>query len=99
MQEILGKRLQKTEPNQIGFHRQGWYDNTIAAHPYNENIVYVGGVRLYQINLLPSNKRITTALSTGPVHVDHHNLVIIKGRGNSFRILNANDGGIGVSCR
>ncbi len=96
-----GNNWQKTsesgnEPNWLS--AQGWYDNTIVAHPYNENIVYVGGVRLYQINLLPSNKRSTTALSTGPVHVDNHNLVIIKGAENSFRILNANDGGIGVSA-
>ncbi len=84
-----------TEPNWLS--SQGWYDNTIAAHPYKENIVYVGGVLLYKINLLDSNKRITTALSTGNAHVDHHNLVIIKGEGTSFRILDANDGGIAVS--
>ncbi|MEO8399216.1 MAG: hypothetical protein ABI550_05290, partial [Ignavibacteriaceae bacterium] len=84
-----------TEPNWLS--AQGWYDNTIVAHPYNQNIVYVGGVRLYQVDLLPANKRKTTPLVTGPVHVDNHNLVIIKGQGISFRILNANDGGVGVS--
>ena len=76
---------------------QGWYDNTIVVHPTNENTVYVGGVRLYQIDVFPNNSRNTTQLSTGPVHVDHHNLVIIPKAGGSFRILNANDGGIGVS--
>ena len=25
---------------------QGWYDNTIVCHPYNDSIVYVGGVYL-----------------------------------------------------
>ncbi len=97
MPETRGKRLSEngTEPNWLS--SQGWYDNTIVAHPYDENIVYVGGVRLYKINLLPSNKRKTTALSTGTVHVDNHNLVIIKGDGTSFRILNSNDGGIGLS--
>lgn len=83
------------EPNWLG--AQGWYDNTITVHPTDENIVYVGGVRLHQINVLPNNTRNTNQLSVGPVHVDHHNLVIIPQPGGSFRILNANDGGIGVS--
>ncbi len=26
---------------------QGWYDNTILVHPFNENIVYYGGVGLF----------------------------------------------------
>lgn len=76
---------------------QGWYDNTITVHPTDDNIVFVGGVYLYQINLLAGNQRQTTSLETGPVHVDHHNLVIIPGTGGDFRILNANDGGIGLS--
>jgi photosystem II stability/assembly factor-like uncharacterized protein len=90
--------VRTTEPggtNWLG--SQGWYDNTIVVHPTNENTVYVGGVRLYQIDVFPNNSRITTQLSTGPVHVDHHNLVIIPKAGGSFRILNANDGGIGIS--
>ena len=85
-----------SEPNWLG--AQGWYDNTIVVHPTNENRVYVGGVVLYQIDVLPNNTRNTTQLSTGPVHVDHHNLVIIPKSNGSFRILNANDGGIGVSA-
>ena len=84
-----------TEPNWLS--SQGWYDNTITVHPTDENIVYVGGVYLFQINLLPGNQRTTTPLETGPVHVDHHNLVIIPGTEGNFRILNANDGGIGLS--
>jgi photosystem II stability/assembly factor-like uncharacterized protein len=83
------------EPNWLA--SQGWYDNTIVVHPANENTVYVGGVRLFQIDVLPNNTRNTNQLSTGPVHVDHHNLVIIPKVNDSFRILNANDGGIGVS--
>lgn len=30
---------------------QGWYDNTIAVHPFNENVVFVGGVNLWRIDL------------------------------------------------
>lgn len=77
---------------------QGWYDNTIVVHPYDENVVYVGGVNLYKITMTAPTVKTMTTLSTGPVHVDHHNLVIIPGAGQSFRILNANDGGIGLSA-
>ncbi|GJQ61265.1 MAG: glycosyl hydrolase [Melioribacteraceae bacterium] len=84
-----------SEPNWLG--SQGWYDNTIVAHPTNENIVYVGGVYLFKITLLANNKRNTTEMNTGPVHVDHHNLVILNETDGGFRILNANDGGLGLS--
>ncbi len=30
---------------------QGWYDNTIAVHPFDENVVFVGGVNLWRIDL------------------------------------------------
>lgn len=33
------------------FLQQGWYDNIIAAHPFDSNIVYVGGVDLWKFTL------------------------------------------------
>jgi len=84
-----------TEPNWLG--AQGWYDNTIAVHPTNPDIAYVGGIRLWRITLTGGTSRTTSLLSTGPVHVDNHNLVVIDDGGGNWRILNANDGGIGVS--
>src|SRR5690606_31861619 len=30
---------------------QGWYDNTLAVHPYDEDIVFVGGVNLWRIDV------------------------------------------------
>jgi photosystem II stability/assembly factor-like uncharacterized protein len=30
---------------------QGWYDNTIGVNPYDENIVYMGGIDLWQSNI------------------------------------------------
>jgi len=30
---------------------QGWYDNTIACDPFNENVVYFGGVDLFQLTI------------------------------------------------
>ncbi|MFH1051782.1 MAG: T9SS type A sorting domain-containing protein [bacterium] len=30
---------------------QGWYDNCIAVHPFNENIIFVGGVNIFKIEM------------------------------------------------
>ena len=30
---------------------QGWYDNTIVCDPYNQDVVYVGGIGAYRIQL------------------------------------------------
>jgi photosystem II stability/assembly factor-like uncharacterized protein len=30
---------------------QGWFDNTILAHPFDEDMVYVGGVNLWKFNM------------------------------------------------
>ena len=98
---------------------QGFYDNTIMVHPFNDNIVYVGGVQMYRyevITLNTSNESISEAerieVSTPSdeffgdndgeginwkVHVDHHNIKAILGKGEKFRIINANDGGISLS--
>lgn len=38
-----------SEPNWLG--SQGWYDNTIAVHPYDPDILYVGGVTLWKMEL------------------------------------------------
>jgi photosystem II stability/assembly factor-like uncharacterized protein len=88
--------IRTTGGNTSWLSSQGWYDNTICVHPTNENIVYVGGVNLYR-HVVSGTTKTTTTLSTGPVHVDHHNLMIIPRVGGGFRILNTNDGGLGVS--
>ncbi len=36
-------------PNWLG--AQGWYDNTISAHPYNDSSVFVGGIDFYKIDI------------------------------------------------
>ncbi len=76
---------------------QGWYDNTIVVHPTDENKMYVGGVNLYTITMISETQRTISSIATGPVHVDHHNLMTVQNTGGGFRILNLNDGGIGVS--
>jgi hypothetical protein len=83
-----------TEPNWLG--AQGWYDNTIVCHPTNTNLVYVGGIQLWQITI-SGTSRTSSLLSTGPVHVDHHGLVVLQDGGGAWRLLNTNDGGLGLS--
>jgi len=82
------------EPGWLG--AQGWYDNAITCHPSNSNIVYVGGVRLWKITL-SGNNRSSEQMSVGSVHVDHHGLMVLDDGFGNFRLLNTNDGGIGVS--
>jgi photosystem II stability/assembly factor-like uncharacterized protein len=36
-----------TNPNWLG--NQGWYDNTILVHPFNNQIVYVGGIGAWML--------------------------------------------------
>ncbi len=38
-------------PNVNFLGGQGWYDNIITAHPFDQDIVYVGGVNLWQFEL------------------------------------------------
>jgi photosystem II stability/assembly factor-like uncharacterized protein len=32
---------------------QGWYDNTIAAHPFDADRIFVGGINLWQMEVVP----------------------------------------------
>ncbi len=50
---------------------QGWYDNTVITHPYNPNIVYVGGVNTWKMEVL----------STGTDAID---LAVDRGETESF---------------
>jgi uncharacterized protein (TIGR03437 family) len=42
--------LKECRPGEVTdlFYHQGWYDNTIAVDPVNENIVWIGGVDLFR---------------------------------------------------
>lgn len=42
--QLSGKTL-----NYLG--NQGWYDNTIECDPFNQNVVYVGGIGLYRVEI------------------------------------------------
>lgn len=93
---VSWRNISLTGANRDWLGPQGWYDNTIAVHPKDNNIVYVGGVLLHKIIITDSSGTVTD-LQTGPVHVDHHNLIPYSTNNGSWRILNSNDGGIGVS--
>ena len=86
----------------------GWFDNTIIVHPFDPNIVFVGGVNIYRINVNSTNAtRTTTPIAWWIpnnqgipfVHADHHWLVTIPvdESANSFKLLSANDGGYCIS--
>lgn len=47
---------------------QGWYDNTIAAHPYNDSTVFVGGVDVFKVIA-----RSVAASFTGISSIDYEN--------------------------
>ncbi|MGB2867688.1 MAG: T9SS type A sorting domain-containing protein [Bacteroidota bacterium] len=47
---------------------QGWYDNAIAVHPWNRDVIFVGGLDIYKIQLDPA-----TTLNTGISSVDLSN--------------------------
>lgn len=40
-------------PNWLG--AQGWYNNTIAVHPFDEDIVFVGGINLWRLTISPGS--------------------------------------------
>ncbi len=85
--------------------QQGWYDNTIQVHPFNEKIVYLGGIDLYrtvitdELTTAPkySGKQISywfTSPNSNYVHADQHNIQMIETGPTTYRILVGNDGGV-----
>ncbi|MBL7995665.1 hypothetical protein JNM05_09865, partial [bacterium] len=42
---------------------QGWYDNTIAVHPYGKDTVFVGGISIHKFVMLPGNGGSKTGVS------------------------------------
>lgn len=105
----------KDNDNNFGnwLSRQGWYDNTIAVHPYDENIVYVAGVSaILKLTVeeqdgddfIGSREVLSDGYgayggSSKGVHVDHHHLLLlpIDETAQTFHLLNGNDGGVAIS--
>ncbi|UCD37949.1 MAG: T9SS type A sorting domain-containing protein [Fidelibacterota bacterium] len=87
----------------------GWFDNTIIVHPFDPNIVYVGGIHLHRITINEAHLTRTMVALTWMtaesfldptiIHVDQHFLATIPvdETTGSFRMLVANDGGVAHS--
>lgn len=84
---------------------QGWYGNAIMVHPYNKNIVFVGGIDIKKITLTGSSAIIEPVSSWIPgsgsiyVHADQHGFYSVKTNTEtqSFRMIVTNDGGVEYS--
>lgn len=84
---------------------QGWYNNAVAAHPFDKNILYVGGVYAAKFTVDPAALKYkvlqiasgydNTKLNTY-VHPDQHAIVCQVNPADpaQFRMLMNNDGGI-----
>lgn len=84
---------------------QGWYDNVMMAHPFDENICYIGGVVMHKVvitgeemaleyNFEPIAAGYNSELNDY-VHVDQQGLAhITQTEDNTFKLILANDGGI-----
>lgn len=88
-------------PNWLG--GQGWYDNTVVVHPFDEDIFFAAGqtqmVRVTVAGAAGASPGRNTTVLGNTVHPDHHNLTIVTGVSGegTFRIVNGNDGGVAWS--
>lgn len=84
------KQIAKIAIDSDPVFKQGFYNLCIENSPYDENIIYLGGV-----NLFKTDDNFKTLKNIGSnqnnIHVDHHNLYF-----SQFfnRIYSVNDGGI-----
>ncbi|MGB9696289.1 MAG: T9SS type A sorting domain-containing protein [Ignavibacteria bacterium] len=81
-------------PNTFTGTNQAWYDFYIYVNPIDENNAYVGLVDLWRTIDGNTFQRITNS-SSGPVHVDHHNLDFHPT--DPSTIIISNDGGLNLS--
>ena len=105
--KLLGVKKNDSVPleNKNLLSGQGWYDNIITAHPYDENIFYAGGVYVSKVAIEKEDDSLfftSQSIAAGyrndqinkNVHVDQHGLTWIKGENDTFRLISSNDGGV-----
>jgi hypothetical protein len=77
----------------VNFSRgtQGGYSMLLDVYPQNENIVFLGGVRLYRST--DGFQTPSQVSNNSGIHVDHHAITFFS----DGRALGANDGGVYIS--
>ena len=79
---------------------QGWYDNALVVSPLDADVVFVGGIDIYRVDVSGFSMTTTklTNWYTGTeypyVHADQHALVTIQDGNTNFAIIAGNDGGV-----
>ncbi len=79
---------------------QGWYDNALVVSPLDPDIIFVGGIDLYRVEI--NGASMTTSKISNwysgteypYVHADQHALVTIQDSPTNFAIIAGNDGGV-----
>jgi photosystem II stability/assembly factor-like uncharacterized protein len=75
------------------FNAQGWYDNCIAVHPTNPNVVLAGGIDVFRTtNGGTSWTNTTRSYYGGSTHPDQH-ILRFDPKDNNYAFL-GNDGGL-----
>ena len=85
-----------------------WFNNTILVSPYDENVVFVGGVNVYRINIDDQNDNRTTIpiawwinnnQGLPVIHADQHFMasIPVDQATNRFKLVIGNDGGVAYS--
>lgn len=91
--ETKGKSWQRVYTGTDDFFRgQGFYDNFIAVHPTNPNIVIAGGIDVFRTFSGTTWNNVTFGYSGGNVHVDQHHAAFDPK--NPSVIYLGNDGGM-----
>ena len=86
---------------------RGYWNNSLAVHPFQPNTVFVGGVELYRVLISDMITGLNTPTRTtdseinldDAAHLDHHVImpVVVDPSSERFWIFNANDGGVAIS--
>ncbi len=79
---------------------QGWYDNAILVHPFDPEIVFVGGIDIYRVstkNDVAVYQRLTAWYNSNSydyVHADQHCFAVVPQTDSTFGLVVTNDGGV-----
>jgi photosystem II stability/assembly factor-like uncharacterized protein len=79
-----------TKRNNSWLSSQGWYDNCIAVHPYDENTIFVGGVNIFKISMQSGMDSVYKILKINKTNID--SFMVFSDIGLPF-----SDGGIGTA--